>query len=128
MAPQPGNFPTDVTQYPGPYQPGGMHPSEELPLGRWHVMANGRILLLDIHGVSGSRVDASLSSGQIVNAEWDESSGKLTFTRVTSIKQDFRGYLMQFDPSDVHWRMAGVYGNVQVGEQTGWYATRPRDF
>ena len=126
MAPLPGSFPTDVTEYPGPYQPGGLFPSEELPLGRWHVMANGRIMLLDIHSVSGSQVNASLSSGSIVNAKWDGASGQLTFTRVTSIKQEFRGYLMQFDRSDTFWRMAGVFGDVTVGEQAGWYATIPR--
>ncbi len=127
MTSQPGCFPSDPSDYPGPYQPGGLLPSEELPLGRWHIMANGRIHYLDIHSVSGSQVTANLSSGSIANAKWDSTSGQLTFTRVTTIKQEFRGYLMQFDRSDTFWRMAGVFGDVTVGEQAGWYATRPRE-
>ena len=127
MAPQPGCFPSDIEAYPGPYQPGGMLPSEELPLGLWHMMANGRIVHLDIKSVTGSKVDADISIGHVENAKWDSTSGLLTFTRLTTnLKQVYRGYLMQFDRSDTYWRMAGVFGEITAGDQAGWYATLPR--
>ena len=121
MAPQPGTFPSDPTQFPGRHQ----NPTQ-LPLGTWHLMANGRIFILTIQSVNGSDVQATFSSGSIGYAKWEPSSGKLTFTRITSITQEYRGYLMAYDNNDTYWRLAGVFGDVSVGEQAGWYATIPK--
>lgn len=117
----PGSFPSDPTQLPGPHRI-----ASELPLGTWHLMANGRIFLLTIHSVDGSEVVADIDSGSIGYAKWDSSSGKLLFTRVTSITQRYTGYLLHFDDRETHWRLAGVFGDVQVGEEAGWYGTTPR--
>lgn len=89
-------------------------------------MANGRIFLLDITSVSGHNVTATLSSGTVVDATWEAAEGKLTFIRVTTIKQLYTGYLLHYDDADPKWRMAGYFGDVRVGTQSGWYATLPR--
>jgi hypothetical protein len=100
-----------------------------LPLGRWHVMANGRIHSLNIISVSGSRVTGEYNGLPIDDAQWD---GKvLTFTRVEtrgiSLRQKFMGYLMQYVDPDYKWRIAGVFGAAELDQhQAGWYATRPR--
>ena len=118
---EPGCFPADGTAFPGPYQG-----SRDLPLGEWKACVNGRIFTLNITAVNGTDVTASGFNGQIRNAQYNANSGLLTFTRVTTIKQDYRGFLMQFDEADPYWRMAGEFGEISAGPQAGWYATLPR--
>ncbi len=120
MAPQPGTFPSTI---PGPHIS-----SSRLPLGTWNVLANGRTFKLEINAVQGNQVDAEFSSGDVADAKWDPGSGKLVFTRVLPIlKQEFTGYLLHFNATeDPMWRIAGTFGDVDVGEQSGWYATMPR--
>ncbi|MDJ0836363.1 MAG: hypothetical protein QNK37_07570 [Acidobacteriota bacterium] len=118
---EPGCFPAEETAFPGPYKS-----SRDLPLGDWNACVNGRIFTLRISAVNGSKVTASFTGAQIVNALYDRNTGLLTFTRVTSIKQDYRGFLMYFDDADPFWRMAGEFGEVSAGPQAGWYATLPR--
>ena len=118
----PGCFPASVTAYPCPYQS-----SRDLPLGNWNACVNGRIFELRITAINGSDVTASFSNAQIINAQYDRNRGLLTFTRVTTIKQDYRGFLMQFDPADSYWRMASEFGEVPAGPQAGWYATLPHN-
>ncbi len=124
----PGCFPIEQTAFPGPY-----HKSSALPLGPWKVMANGRIYTLNIRSVSGHEVNAEFSSGDIANARWDKdagNSGVLTFTRVLSdppLEQNFTGYLLRYDTTDPKWRMAGTFGNKELGHpESGWYATLER--
>lgn len=118
----PGCFPAEQTAFPGPWKT-----SAKLPQGDWHVMANGRIYTLTITAVSGSQVTATLTSGTIEDATWDAATGTLTFVRVLPhVKQRFTGYLLHFDDADTKWRMAGIFGDVAVGPQSGWYATQPR--
>ena len=120
---QPGCFPADLSAFPGPYRK-----SSSLPLGEWHVLANGRIYTLQITEVSGSMVTAQLSSGDIEGATWDAATGKFTFSRVLpKLRQEFTGYLLHYDEgADLKWRIAGVFGDVKVGPQSGWYATLAR--
>lgn len=103
--------------------------ARELPLGKWHVVANGRIYQLIITAVSGGEVTGQFNGFDMVDAAWDGSAvaGVLTFTRVEpAISQQFTGYLMAFAPEDDKWRMAGVFGAIGAGVQAGWYATQPR--
>lgn len=119
---QPGCFPAAQNAFSGPY-----HQSSTLPQGEWHVLANGRIYTLNITQVSGNKVTAELSSGDIEDATWDASAGKLTFIRILpQMKQEFVGYLLHYDEADPQWRMAGNFGEVDAGPQSGWYATLPR--
>lgn len=125
----PGSFPPEPPAFPGPYQYSG-----QLPLGSWNMLANGRIYELDITDVQGSQVTATLSSGLIQDAKWDDSASAsslatLTFTRVLSnigLKQRFTGYFLHYSAKDPFWRLAGTYGDIEVGDQAGWYATLPR--
>ncbi|MEM9553675.1 MAG: hypothetical protein AAGC60_05400 [Acidobacteriota bacterium] len=125
----PGSFKPEPTSFPGPYQ----H-SSRLPFGEWNMLANGRVYRLTISGLHGHRVDASMSSGTIQDAEWNDSASAstlatLSFTRVVAnvgLKQIFSAYLLHFDPSDPFWRLVGTYGDINVGDQAGWYATLPR--
>lgn len=119
---EPGCFPAEQTAFPGPY-----HPPSALALGEWHVLANGRIYTLNVTAVTGGRVTARLSSGEIERAAWDATTRRLTFIRVLrELRQEFTGYLLHYDSADPKWRMAGVFGDVEVGPQSGWYATLPR--
>ena len=126
MADLPGSFPYHPTAFPGPYQYSG-----DLPLGRWSMLANGRIFELRITGVQGSQVDATLSSGTLHDVEWDGTANAsalatLSFTRVVDnigLKQRFKGYFLHYDDADPLWRIVGTFGKVGVGDEAGWYAT-----
>ena len=118
-----GCFPSSAIWHGEPF-----HHESALPLGKWHVMANGRIHHLNIISVSGSTVTGDYNGLPIDDAEWD---GKvLTFTRVETrgiyLRQKFTGYLMQYANPDYKWRIAGVFGKEGVGVQAGWYATQSR--
>ena len=125
----PGSFKPEPTSFPGPYQYSG-----SLPLGEWNMLANGRVYELTISGLQGHRVDASMSSGIIQDAEWNDSAtastlATLSFTRVLAsvgLKQRYSAYLLHFDPNDPFWRLVGTFGDIRVGDQAGWYATLPR--
>lgn len=118
----PGCFPADPTAFPAPH-----HQPSTLPVGEWRLLANGRIYIFDITAVTGSRVTADLSSGDIEGAHWDVGNSSLTFIRVLpGLRQEFTGYLLHYSKADPKWRMAGVFGDVTVGPQSGWYATLPR--
>jgi hypothetical protein len=102
-----------------------------LPLGEWHVMANGRIHFLNIISVSGGIVKAEYNDLPI-EGRWD--GRVLTFTRVETrgidLRQNFTGYLMNYLEPDPKWRMAGVFQNERKDDPigpAGWYATRPRE-
>jgi len=110
-----------------------------LPLGTWHVEANGRIYpnLVITNVSSGGDVTGKFNGETFEEGRWDNSTvpGRLSFVRVVAtappypLRQKFTGYLMSFDTRDYCWRMAGVFGKVEDGEyteQAGWYATRPR--
>jgi len=107
------------------------HEESTLPLGEWHVMANGRIHKLNIISVSGGTVAGEYNDLPIEDGEWD---GKvLTFNRVETrgifLRQKFKGYLMQYVNPDYKWRIAGVLKHVPDKHEfgpSGWYATRPR--
>ena len=118
----PGSFPR-TSAYPDPYTT-----PRDLPLGRWYLMANGRIYQLDITAVSGTAVTATLSSGDVKDAKWDASTRKLTFFRSLprlGLVQQFTGYLLAYsDGKDPKWRMAGIFGNDKA--KSGWYATQHR--
>ncbi len=109
-----------------------------LPMGKWHVMANGRIYHLNITAVSGTNVSGDIGGYDFEDGQWNGTAvaGILTFTRVVPdvIRQKFTGYLMAYAPEDPKWRMAGVFGKVEEdyveGDpyvQAGWYATRTRE-
>lgn len=90
-------------------------------------MAAGRIYTLQITGVSGGMVTAQFSSGDLEGAAWDATTGRLTFIRVLpKLRQEYTGYLLPYDGADSKWRMAGIFGDVEVGPQSGWYATLSR--
>jgi hypothetical protein len=107
-----------------------------LPLGLWHVMANGRIYHFDITSVSASgEVTGVLNGRPIEDGHWDGSAvaGVLTFVRNETpvIVQKFTGYLMAYVEHDYQWRMAGVFGKLsedppEYVDQAGWYATLAR--
>lgn len=109
-----------------------------LPLGVWRVAANGRFYPLAITDVSSSGVVTGFFNGEAIDdGRWDNSTtpGKLSFVRVVAtapphpLRQQFRGYLMSFDPRDYYRRLAGVFGKEDTAgyvEQAGWYATLPR--
>lgn len=102
-----------------------------LPLGKWHVMANGRIYHLNITAISGVDVTGDIGEHSIVGGKWDASAGMLTFTRVVpdTLRQNFTGYLMAYAPEDDKWRMAGVFQHDPDEKgfgPAGWYATQPR--
>ena len=126
----PGSFPYQPTAFPGPYQYTG-----DLPLGRWSMMANGRIFELRIAGVQNATVNASLSSGRVEDATWTgfanaSTLAELSFVRVLPdlrLKQRFHGYLLHYSESDPLWRIAGTFGDIKKKEpEAGWYATLPR--
>lgn len=129
---QAGAFPETAILGPG----GGYAIDDDLPIGTWHVMANGRIYHLKIIGVSGGRVEANLSSGTIDDAYYDAASGTFSFTRILSDKmpQYWTGHLMyhvQNKPLDPAHRMAGTIWQPNLAPGTrdgGWYATLPRKF
>ena len=129
MAPSPGSFPSHPTAFPGPYQYTG-----DLPLGSWRMLANGRVYELEISGVQGGRVDATLSTGTVKEARWTGVANALTlaelsFKRVLparGLTQQFTGYLLHYDETDPLWRLVGTFGDVDVGTQAGWYATLPK--
>lgn len=118
---------------------GGTYAKETtLPIGTWHVMANGRIYHLNITAVSGTAVTGDIGGYDFEDGKWDGTAvaGVLTFIRVVPgvIRQKFTGYLMAFTAEDPQWRMAGVFGKVEEdyvdGDdyiQAGWYATCPRE-
>ena len=124
----PGCFPSTATGT-GPYRP-----SATLPLGKWHVMSNGRIHELTITSVSGSEVEGKYNGELILSGKWDGATQKLTFYRqvVTArLIQYFEGYLMQYQSWDTQWRIAGVFiGTAPApppdGPRAGWYATISR--
>ena len=125
----PGSFPTTAI-YGGPYRE-----ENRLPSGGWHVMANGRIFLLEVIGESGGDVRATLNSGEITRARWSVGERKLVCTRVVpgQIEQEWTGYLMAFSSKDPQWRIAGTFRNVRgLGPTSvplttgGWYATQMR--
>jgi hypothetical protein len=112
-----------------------------LPLGKWDVMANGRIASLDIISVSGSVVSGEYNGSMIYFGQWDASAHLLTFYRFIpdvgggkSLLQHFSGYLMAYDTGDgaeTKWRMAGIFIGTSTapppnGPHAGWYATLPR--
>lgn len=104
----------------------------ELPLGEWHVMANGRIHLLNIISVSGSTVTGEYNDLPIEEAEWDGKVLKFIRheTRGIDLRQKFTGHLMRYLKPDPKWRMAGVFQNVEEDDPigpAGWYATRQRE-
>ena len=105
-----------------------------LPLGQWHVMANGRIHSLNIISVSGSTVKSEYNGLPIEDAEWDGKVLKFIRheTRGIDLHQEYTGYLMQYLEPDPKWRIAGVFVGTETapppnGPHAGWYATRPRD-
>ena len=119
----PGTFPPQPSEFPGPYQR-----PRDLPLGKWSVLANGRIYILTINGVTANNVvEGEFSSGDFERATWDPDTLVLTFYRVLpQLTQKFTGYLLYYDQSDTLWRMAGTFGDARVGDQSGWYATLNR--
>ena len=129
MTSQPGSFPQQPGEFPGPYQY-----SQELPLGDWRLMVNGRVLGLQIRSISfGGHVNAELSSGTVENAVWDGvgtplMAGKLSFVRVLDdLRQQLEGWLFQYDPADPLWRMAGTIVHLDKSDaRSGWYGTLPR--
>lgn len=126
MSVQPGSFPSNL---PGPYRY-----TQRLPLGPWNLMVNGRVYVLDIQEISrGGRVRAEIGSGTIEDASWDGvgtamMAGKLSFIRVTNdVRQQFEGWLFQYNEEDPLWRMAGTIEHTTGPEaRSGWYATLPR--
>ncbi|MEO1368998.1 MAG: hypothetical protein AAFX50_17620 [Acidobacteriota bacterium] len=125
----PGSFKPEPTSFPGPYRY-----SDTLPLGEWNMLANGRVYVLTLSGVQGHRVDASMSSGLLQDAEWRgtataSSLATLSFTRVLpnhGLKQRYSAYLLHYDRNDPFWRLVGTFGDINIGDHAGWYATRPR--
>ncbi|MDH5547433.1 MAG: hypothetical protein OEZ43_17760 [Gammaproteobacteria bacterium] len=119
----PGSFPSSAI-WPGPYAS-----SSALPLGDWHMMAAGRIYKLTILKVEDGIVEGSINSGDFVDGRWDPTigTGLLTFKRVLpTLTQEYSGFLFPFDTRDPKYRIAGEFGDIAVGSQSGWYATRPR--
>ncbi len=125
----PGSFPPSSV-FGGPYRV-----PEVLPTGEWNVMANGRIFLLTVQGVSGTQVKATLNSGDLEDVQWNASEQLLTFTRTVpdQVEQAWSGYVMQYSKPDPMWRIGGTLRNVRsLGAHRvplatgGWYATRPR--
>lgn len=106
----PGCFPATANQT------GIYRASSTLPLGRWHVMANGRIHFLDITSVSGDVVTGEYNGEAIEDSHWDAATQVLSFNRFIpdvgggrSLLQQFRGYLMHYDEGmETKWRMAGI--------------------
>lgn len=124
----PGSFPPQPVAFPGPYSF-----SQELPLGEWNLMINGRVFLLDISNVSGNRVAGRLSSGTFENGHWDGVgtpllAGKLTFERVNNdLRQRLEGWLFQYSKEDPLWRMAGTIVHLNESKaRSGWYGTLRR--
>ena len=128
---KPGCFPSSAI-WGGPY-----NVPSTLPLGEWHVMANGRIHFLQITSVSGSEVTGDYNGEALVHGSWDSTTRMLKFYRFIpdvgggrSLLQHFTGYLMHFAEPDGKWRIAGIFaGNVHKppsdpdSPKAGWYAT-----
>ena len=119
-------------------QTGIYRPSSTLPLGRWHVMANGRIHFLNITSVSGREVVGDYNGEALVCGRWDSATQMLTFYRFIrdvgegrSLLQYFAGYLMHYDEgTETKWRIAGVFKGTSASPpsdpdspKSGWYAT-----
>jgi hypothetical protein len=127
----PGSFPSTAIGS-GPYRA-----SSTLPLGRWHVMANGRIHFLEITEVSGEDVIGNYNNEPLINGHWDARTRTLTFLRFIAdvgrpepLLQLFTGDLMHFRDWDPKWRMAGRIKQLSPplrDEYGGWYATLSRD-
>lgn len=128
------------------YQPGAFSPTaiygstgtfelvSNLPTGTWNVMGNGRVYQLEIHSVSGGRIDARLNSGTFKDGSYDADSGTVKFTRVLTdgMPQYWIGYLMYHavgNPQDPAHRIAGTIHQPNLHPDTrdkSWYATLPR--
>ena len=127
----PGAFPETAILGPG----GGYALDPDLPIGTWHVMANGRIYHLKISKVSGGRVAAELNSGTFKDGYYDAASGEFTFTRELpdGTPQYWSGWLMYHvtnKPHDPAHRMAGTIFQPNLAPNTrngGWYATIARE-
>jgi len=128
--PQPGSFP-ETSIYPGPYEDLNV-----LPKGKWNVMANGRVYVLEVLEAEATSFKATLTSGEVRNGTWDAKLNKLTFIRHIpgTVEQEWVGYLMVRDAKDPLWRIAGDLRNTRSLSQYnvplnkgGWYATTPAD-
>jgi len=120
----PGAFP-ETAIWSGPY-----NTSSSLPLGKWNMIAAGRIYSLHIESVVGNAVTGKINSGNFTNGFWDNTAGigKLTFLReLPTITQEFTAYLFPYDSKDPKYRLAGTFGNISIGTESGWYATKPRE-
>ena len=110
-ASSPGCFP--ATPFASPFVNARSDKNAVLAVGTWNLIANGRIFKFFVTKVVGSKVSASLSSGDTVNVRWDPVAKKLSFTRRTSdgkgglTDQDFTGFLMDVNPDDDKLRVAG---------------------
>ena len=118
-----GCFPEEVTAFPSPRRA-----TRDLPLGDWNMIANGWLFTLTIHSIAPSgKVDATFTSGEIHDAEYDRSTFRLTFTRYVEdkLKQRYVGYLFMQDDADDQHRLAGTFEHPGFGN-AGWYATQRR--
>jgi len=117
----PGSFP-ETAIWPGPYIP-----DSSLPPGEWDMLANGRIFSLNIISVIDGVVTATINSGDFINGTWYSGTGEFTFQRkLPTITQEYTAYLLAYDKNDPKHRLAGTFGNITIGTEAGWYATRSR--
>ena len=119
----PGSFPETTTDFDGPY-----HAPETLPIGKWHLMVNGRIVTLHLKSIDADgSIDAVYNTTR-VEGRYDKKTQKLTFTRpVADIHQNFEGYLCHFDKADYFWRLAGILTTAENDAVGGWYGTLSKE-